>query len=827
MELIVFTVAVLELVLAGQYKIGVLIQDDVWKGPYNVTDDIIIDGSVEVNFTVHISSTRNGIETTTKVCDLLGEGYSGFLTLVDVPTSSLIEWQSKSRHIPHLIFAKSTCKADKSTYTYKFFPPCDITNEAIADTILTQNCLEVVILHDHTLSSFCLQNLVARFSTIPVSSRIINIKHGIRLHLARKYSLKHFVIFASLNAVNEVLAEANRLNMLTTEYTWIIFAEGLKLPTYSNANISSGRISYLRMYYPDMIGDNGTCNNVWPQNSPHSAHQSYISDGKNVFVEALKNLETSTPSVAFETFNCRQNSSVLKYGNSLAGELNKVSITGHTGGLSWGTDTYPKTATYQICSPVINTNTYEYMGTWNNDNRLDLVNNVLFGNDFTDFGNKTLTIATKPIKPFVIFTDNNGTIEYSGFCIDILNELARHFKFNYKIVGPPDGMYGGLNSDGTWNGMVGMVMRGDVDFAIGPFTITSIRETVIDFTVPYIEDGVGILTKRPDGEPNKIFKMFKPFSLIVWCCIGVAIVVVGILLCVVGNINPNVEKTCKDEPQLVVEQKSLRQTTWLIYGSFFEQGVDPRPTTFSGRSMLGFWWVFTILMTSTYTANLAANLTVSIAEQPINSLEELVGQTEIEPLVKSGTNLHTLFMTSDSGIYKKVWEVMGGMPKVTSNDEALSYVDKGKHAFMTDVTQLDYIVRQECEKYSLADEIFNNAGLGFVLPENALFKDSFNLNMMKMQEAGMTERWKEEWWPSLGSCSSQARTSGAKPLGMDSLAGLFYVYLAVAGISIIFFAAELFYRKILSGKIQPYVLQLKRVISKKDTTITSPFVGKE
>lgn len=98
---------------------------------------------------------------------------------------------------------------------------------------------------------------------------------------------------------------------------------------------------------------------------------------------------------------------------------------------------------------------------------------------------------------------------------------------------------------------------------------------------------------------------------------------------------------------------------------------------------------------------------------------------------------------------------------------------------------------------------------------------------MKMQEAGMTERWKEEWWPSLESCSSQARTSGAKPLGMDSLAGLFYVYLAVAGISIIFFTAELFYRKILSGKIQPYVLQLKRVISKKDITITSPFVGKE
>jgi hypothetical protein len=37
-------------------------------------------------------------------------------------------------------------------------------------------------------------------------------------------------------------------------------------------------------------------------------------------------------------------------------------------------------------------------------------------------------------------------------------------------------------------------------------------------------------------------------------------------------------------------------------------------------------------------------LTVSIPQQPINSLEELVAQTEIKPLVKSGTNIHTLFM---------------------------------------------------------------------------------------------------------------------------------------------------------------------------------------
>lgn len=70
--------------------------------------------------------------------------------------------------------------------------------------------------------------------------------------------------------------------------------------------------------------------------------------------------------------------------------------------------------------------------------------------------------------------------------------------------------------------------------------------------------------------------------------------------------------------------------------------------------------------------------------------------------------------------------MMSDMPKVTNNDEVLYYVRQGKYAFMTDVTQLDYIVRKDCHTYSLADEIFNNAGLGFVMSESALYKDAFN-----------------------------------------------------------------------------------------------------
>ena len=49
----------------------------------------------------------------------------------------------------------------------------------------------------------------------------------------------------------------------------------------------------------------------------------------------------------------------------------------------------------------------------------------------------------------------DGGISYKGYCIDLLNELARMLKFTYEIYPSPDGKYGAVTENGTWNGMVG------------------------------------------------------------------------------------------------------------------------------------------------------------------------------------------------------------------------------------------------------------------------------------------------------------------------------------------------------------------------------------
>ena len=44
----------------------------------------------------------------------------------------------------------------------------------------------------------------------------------------------------------------------------------------------------------------------------------------------------------------------------------------------------------------------------------------------------------------------------------------------------------------------------------------------------------------------------------------------------------------------------------------------------------GVWWFFSLILISSYTANLAAFLTVDRMVAPINSADDLASQTEIE-----------------------------------------------------------------------------------------------------------------------------------------------------------------------------------------------------
>jgi hypothetical protein len=75
------------------------------------------------------------------------------------------------------------------------------------------------------------------------------------------------------------------------------------------------------------------------------------------------------------------------------------------------------------------------------------------------------------LAPEPIVDQKRMYINRRGYEIDMLNAAAEVMNFNYDITNPEDHSFGSV-VNGTWNGQIGQVANGHVDFIIGVFVIT-------------------------------------------------------------------------------------------------------------------------------------------------------------------------------------------------------------------------------------------------------------------------------------------------------------------------------------------------------------------
>ena len=83
---------------------------------------------------------------------------------------------------------------------------------------------------------------------------------------------------------------------------------------------------------------------------------------------------------------------------------------------------------------------------------------------------------------------------------------------------------------------------------------------------------------------------------------------------------------CDQENDVMENQFSISNSFWFITGTFLRQGSGLNPKAASTRIVGGIWWFFTLIIISSYTANLAAFLTVERMITPIENAEDLSKQ---------------------------------------------------------------------------------------------------------------------------------------------------------------------------------------------------------
>nr|QGW50282.1 gustatory receptor 27 [Chouioia cunea] len=280
--------------------------------------------------------------------------------------------------------------------------------------------------------------------------------------------------------------------------------------------------------------------------------------------------------------------------------------------------------------------------------------------------NVTLVVITILETPYVMLRSKgnfSGNDRYEGFCIDLLKEIAHMVGFAYRIELVPDGKYGVYDYEtGEWNGIVRQLMDKKADLAVGSMTINYARESVIDFTKPFMNLGISILFKVPTSHPARLFSFMNPLAIEIWLYVLAAYILVSVTMFVVARFSPyewNNPHPCHSQNTEIVEnQFSLANSFWFTIGTLMQQGSDLNPKATSTRIVSGVWWFFTLIIISSYTANLAAFLTVERMITPIENAEDLASQTDISyGTLESGSTM-TFFRDSMIETYKKMWRFM-------------------------------------------------------------------------------------------------------------------------------------------------------------------------
>ncbi|PSN32521.1 Glutamate receptor ionotropic, partial [Blattella germanica] len=387
-----------------------------------------------------------------------------------------------------------------------------------------------------------------------------------------------------------------------------------------------------------------------------------------------------------------------------------------------------------------------------------------------------------------------GNSRYEGFCIDLLREIASMVGFEYRIELVPDGKYGVYDLEtGEWNGIVRQLMDKKADLAVGSMTINYARESVIDFTKPFMNLGISILFKVPTDKESTFFTFMDPLGLDIWLLVMAAFSLACFTLFALARFTPyewRNPRPWRPRPDYLVNQFSLANSFWFITGTLLRQGSGVNPKATSTRIVGGIWWFFTLIIISSYTANLAAFLTVERMITPIENAEDLAGQTDIAyGTLESGSTM-TFFRDSMIETYKKMWRFMENKKPsvfVSTYEEGIQRVLEGNYAFLMESTMLDYIVQRDCNLTQIGG-LLDSKGYGIATPMGSPWRDKISLAILELQERGEIQMLYDKWWKNPGdTCTrnEKGKESKANALGVDNIGGVFVVLLCGLAVAVI------------------------------------------
>ncbi|XP_021323941.1 glutamate receptor ionotropic, kainate 5 isoform X2 [Danio rerio] len=746
-------------------------------------------------------------ETTDTMCQILPKGVVSVIGPASSPASgSTVSHICGEKEIPHIkIGPEETPRLPYLRFaSVTLYPSNEDLSLAIGAILRSFGYPTASLICAKAECLLRLEELVRHFlisrETLSVRMLDENLDPTPLLKEIRDDKVATIIIDANASVSILILKKASELGMTSAFYKYILTTMDfplLRLDDVVNDQSNIVGFSMLNNSHPFYLEFIRSLNLSWREGcdlSPYpgpALSSALMFDAVHVVVGAVRELNRSQE-IGVKPLSCTS-SLIWQHGTSLMNYLRMVEYDGLTGRVEFNSKGQRTNYTLRILEKF--KGGHKEIGVWYSNNTLAMNSTSLDINTSETLANKTLTVTTILENPYVMrkenYQDFQGSDQYEGFCVDMLRELADILKFSFRIKLVDDGLYGAPEPNGSWTGMVGELINRKADLAVAGFTITSEREKVIDFSKPFMNLGISILYRVHIGRKPGYFSFLDPFSPAVWLFMLLAYLAVSCVLFLAARLSPyewyNPFPCWRERRDLLENQYTLGNSLWFPIGGFMQQGSEIMPRALSTRCVSGVWWAFTLIIISSYTANLAAFLTVQRMEVPIESAEDLADQTNIQYGTIQGGSTMTFFMNSRYQTYQRMWNYMySKQPSVfvKSTEEGIARVLNSKYAFLLESTMNEYHRRLNCNLTQIGG-LLDTKGYGIGMPLGSPFRDEITLGILQLQENNRLEILKRRWWEG-GKCLKE-EDHRAKGLGMDNIGGIFVVL--ICGLIIAVFVA--------------------------------------
>ena len=270
---------------------------------------------------------------------------------------------------------------------------------------------------------------------------------------------------------------------------------------------------------------------------------------------------------------------------------------------------------------------------------------------------RVATISLPGLHEIHYSKSGESVIGGSGMFLEPLNILEKELNFTWKLIPSNDGQWGAMDNNGTWTGLISMLISEQIDIAAASLSVTEARSRVVTFSGT-IADAEWTLfsgsSSKPNANPWIYFEIF-PATVMFICC-GM-VISISICFAVINYSGINYMHDKFDSEKFTI-MNALGLSLMFFRQIYYNVNIKCKST----KLLFILSGISTYLLYIHFTAYLTASSTYGNTDQIKSFKDVLSGGYKVSTWENSGPHDFLKHSKPDTAMYEVYHETMKNSP---------------------------------------------------------------------------------------------------------------------------------------------------------------------